>query len=92
MRATLDESDDVAKATKELQARAEGLVEDHKNGLLSSIRELYDLTERQQEMRGLQKQLQQAQDRIQEIRTAHPGLVLTNGEKSTDQPEDQHLF
>jgi len=81
MRATVDETEDVAEATKKLQATAEGLVEDHKNGLLKSIHELYQLTQRQQEMRGLQKQLTQAQERITEIRRVYPDLVLTNGEQ-----------
>lgn len=81
MRATVDEGEDVSDATKKLQATAEGLVEDHKNGLLRSIEELYQLTERQQEMQGLQNQLTQEQDRITEIRRTNPDLVLTNGEQ-----------
>ena len=86
MRATLDEGEDVSAATKELQARAEGLVEDHKNGLLRSIEELYQLTERQTEVRGLQKELLRAQDRLSEIRKTHPELALTNGETEPTLP------
>ena len=78
MRATLDDSDNIESATKELQAKAEGLVEDHKNGLLKSIEELYQLTERQSEMRGLQRQLTQTQERLDAIRKEHPQLNLTN--------------
>lgn len=74
--ATLDEGEDAAAAARSLQAKAEGLVEDHKNGLLRSIEELHNLTERQSELRGLQKQLQSAQSRIEEIRKENPDLNL----------------
>lgn len=80
MVATLDEGEDATVATRELQARAEGLVEDHKQGLLKSIEDLYQLTERQAEVRGLQKQLTSAQDRLNAIREEHPTLLLeSNG-------------
>lgn len=76
--ATLDDSDDPTEATKKLQTRAEGLVEDHKQMLLKSIEELWQLTERQAEMRGLRKQLSVAQDRLDAIRREHPQLALSN--------------
>lgn len=78
--AELLDDDDPLVATRELQQRAEGLVEDHKNGLLKSIEELHQLTEQQAEMRGLQQQLKAAQDRINQIREKHPELQLSNGE------------
>ncbi|MDE2020777.1 MAG: hypothetical protein KGJ13_10610, partial [Patescibacteria group bacterium] len=46
MVATIEDGEDATKAVQELQAKAEQLVEDHKNGLLSSIEQLYSLTER----------------------------------------------
>jgi hypothetical protein len=73
--ATLDDGDNPDTAAKVLQAKAEGLVEDHKRGLLKSINELYDMTERQQEMRGLQRQLESGQQRIDEIRKQFPELA-----------------
>lgn len=76
MFATLDEGEDATKAAQELQARAEQLVEDHKQGLLRSMEELYQLTERQQEMRGLQNELKRAQERLDQIRQKHPELNL----------------
>lgn len=79
MAATLDPDEDPAAAVKSLQAKAEGLVEDHKQSLLQSLEELYQLSTRQAEVRGLQKQLTQAQDRLNEIRKAHPELALTDG-------------
>lgn len=83
MVATLAEGEDPQKAVRDLQAKAEQLVEDHKQGLLRSLEELYQLTERQAEMRGLQKQLQCAQDRIDEIRKAHPDFkLIAEGEEN----------
>jgi len=80
--ATLSEGEDATTAAKQLQAQAEGLVEDHKQAMLKSIEELYQLTERQAEMRGLQKELLRAQERLEEIRQAHPQLQLV-GEGAT---------
>ena len=76
MKATLDEGDDAEACAKTLQARAEGLVEDHKNGLLKSIEELYQLTTKQAEMRGLKNELRRTQSRLEEIRKEHPTLQL----------------
>lgn len=76
MTATLDDGEDAAKATRELQAKAEQIVEDHKRGLLTSIEELYQLTERQAEMRGLQQELERAQKRLESIRSENPTLQL----------------
>ena len=76
MTATIEDGEDSTKAAQELQARAEQIVEDHKQGLLSSIEELYQLTQRQAEMRGLQAELKRAQDRLLEIRKEHPTLQL----------------
>jgi hypothetical protein len=76
MIATLDDGEDAAKATREFQAKAEQIVEDHKRGLLASIDELYQLTERQAEMRGLQQQLELAQQRLDTIRSENPTLRL----------------
>lgn len=84
MEATLAEGEDPAAAVKELQARAEGLVEDHKQQMLRSIEELYQLSEMQSEVRGLERQLRGAQDRLSEIRKSHPQLALTAGQ---DQPD-----
>jgi hypothetical protein len=83
MEATLTDGEDAQVAAKQLQGQAEQLVEDHKQNLLRSIEELYQLSERQAEMRGLQKQLTQAQDRLTEIRKEHPELnLISNGGES----------
>lgn len=74
--ATLAPGDDAEKFVRELQGRAEALVEDHKNGLLKSIEELHQLSERQSEVYSLQQGLQRAQERLDEIRKEHPELKL----------------
>lgn len=76
MSATLENGEDPHVAVRDLQQRAEGLVEDHKRSLLNSIEELYQLTTRQAEVRGLQNELKRAQARLSEIRTEHPTLQL----------------
>ena len=78
MTATLEDGEDAGQAVHELQARAEGLVEDHKRGLLTSIEELYQLSTRQAEMRGLQNELTRTQERLDAIRKSHPQLALEN--------------
>jgi len=76
--ATLEDGDDATQSAKVLQARAEGLVEDHKQGLLASIEALHTLSVRQQEVRGLQQELQRAQTRLNDIRSENPSLQLEN--------------
>lgn len=76
MTATLADGDNPTKAVKDLQAQAEQMVEDHKQGLLRTLEELYQLTERQAEMRGLQTELKRAQNRLDDIRKEHPQLNL----------------
>lgn len=71
LEATLEEGENPVEAVKALQAQAEGLVEDHKHGMLKSLEELYQLTERQAEMRGLQVSLKSAQDRLYALRQMH---------------------
>jgi hypothetical protein len=73
--ATLDESDNPESCAKDLQARAEKLVEDHKSILLQQVKELYDLSQQQSEMVDLAQQLRRAQSRIDEIRKKNPVLA-----------------
>ena len=76
LKAVLSEGEDPLEATKRLQSIAEGLVEDHKQGLLKSLDQLNELTTRQAEMRGLQKELERTQARLDFIRGEHPELQL----------------
>lgn len=83
IKASLQDGEDVDAATKQLQAKAESLVEDHKRNLLNQITELYHLSEARQELVNLESGLKRAQDRISELRQQNPQLA--NG--AEQQPE-----
>lgn len=76
LKATIGENDDYEKAVKELQAKAESLVEDHKQLMLKSLEELHELDIRQQEVARLETHLRDAQQRLEEIRKEYPQLQL----------------
>lgn len=75
LKAALPEGEDVVEATKELQRKAEELVEDHKTNMLKSLRELQEMTEAQQHMARLSEQLQHAQKQLDALRSRYPGMV-----------------
>lgn len=75
LKATLDESEDLETAVKELQAKAEKLVEDHKNNLVESIQHLEEVAREEQEFRSLEEQMRRAQERLERLR-ANPSLAL----------------
>lgn len=85
MTATIEDGEDPHVAVRDLQQRAEGLVEDHKQSLLHSIEELYQLTTKQAEVRGLERQLKDAQSRLEAIRKEHPQLQLLPEAKEQDE-------
>jgi len=76
LKATLDEGEDPVIVAKDLQAKAEQLVEDHKQNMLKSLEELHNLTLAQQEMMSLERQLKSAQERIDELRKDNPQLEI----------------
>ena len=82
LEASLAEGDNPIDSTKELQARAEGLVEDHKQGILKSLHELNQLHEHAAEVRGLQHELTKAQHRLDALRAEHPELKLLSEDAS----------
>lgn len=75
--ATIADGEDARQCVKTLQAQAEELVEDHKRNMLTSLEELYQLNERQSEVRGLERQLRDAQARLESIRQENPSLLIT---------------
>jgi|SRR5579859_7281543 len=75
LRATLEDGEDPDKAAKWLQAKAEGLVEDHKNGLLKSIEELYQLSEINSSVASLEDELKRATSRLENLRKQRDGLL-----------------
>jgi seryl-tRNA synthetase len=76
MEATLEESEDATKATKDLQAKAEALAEEHKTNLLRSVDELREMTSIQQEVSSLEESLKRGAARLDEIRKRFPNQPL----------------
>ena len=80
MTAELQDGDDAEVAVQALQAKAEKLVEDHKNQLLNQLHELNRLSVARQEMSDLEQRLKGAQTRLKDLREANPQLTLTGAE------------
>lgn len=76
LKATLAVGEDPIEAARTLQAKAECLVEDHKQNMLKSISELHRLGEVQSEVAGLERTLRNAQERLSQIRNEHPQLLI----------------
>ena len=74
MTADISENEDPEEAIRTLQAKAEGLVEDHKQNMLSSLEEIHDLEMKNHEIKGLEEQLTRTQFRLDEIRKENPRL------------------
>lgn len=85
MTATLDDGDDASDATKALQAKAERLVEDHKNTLLDTLNQIYEQDQVDSQIADLERQLTTAQERLAHLRWRRqelPALATTQ----TDAP------
>jgi len=76
LKASLAEDENFAEAVKKLQAEAESLVEDHKNHLLRSLEQLERLRVNTSEAASLGRQIEKAQQWLDELRAAHPDLDL----------------
>ena len=75
LRATIDEGEDPEQATKELQAKVEKLVEDHKNAMLQSLNELYEMSALRQEVTSLEQTILRAQDRLEKLRASEVSQI-----------------
>jgi len=77
--AEIQEGEDHLEVAKQLQAQAEGLVEDHKRAMLQSIEELYDMGVKQARIAGLRSTIERAQRDLDEARKSLPapnGLMV----------------
>ncbi len=84
--ATIDESEDATVAAKALQAKAEQLVEDHKNALLSSLDQLYEMTQVDSEVASLERQLASAQSRLEQLRATRKELPMAHAAVKDEAP------
>lgn len=89
--ATMEDGEDFVAATKQLQAQAEELVEDHKNHMLNSLRELNDLTEKQAEARRLSATIESAQRKLNRIRETTPGLPSPSEDDIREADDQQRM-
>jgi hypothetical protein len=68
MKASLDDGEDATDAAKVLQAKAEQLVEDHKNNLLQTLEQIYEQEQIDGQIAGLQRELTRAQQQLDHLR------------------------
>jgi len=68
LKAVLEGDEDYAAAVQTLQAKAEALVEDHKQHILRSLHELERLGRYQQEVQSLEHSIRQSQERLDRLR------------------------
>ena len=75
-KAELQDGEDPVTVAKDLQAKAEQLVEDHKQFMLTSLRNLHYLSEAQRRLASLEQQIKQAQSEVEALRKENPQLAL----------------
>jgi hypothetical protein len=68
LKAVLEGDEDYAAAVQTLQAKAEALVEDHKQHMLRSLHELERFGRYQQEVQSLEHSIRQSQERLDRLR------------------------
>ncbi len=79
LKADIDDGEDYEQMTKELQAKVEGMVEDHSRYMVKSLEELHELSEKRAQAASLEGQIRRAQRDLDAIRkglTALPGLSV----------------
>lgn len=82
MTASLDEGDDPIQVTRQLQATAETLVEDHKRAMLTSLEQLESMRVAEQELQTLGSTIRRAQSRVDQLRGQHPELTLHSSDNA----------
>jgi hypothetical protein len=88
VKAIVEEGEDWQAVTKELQAHAEQLVEEHKDNLVRNLEEIENLSRKQREIASLSSGIRRAQAQLDAIRKEHPQLALAEGEPETDADDD----
>ncbi len=66
--AFLQTDDDPEESIKELQAKAEKMIEDHKTHMLRSLTTLYELNEAQRTITNLERQIKDSQETLDRAR------------------------
>jgi len=89
VKATIEDGEDMEAVVKALQAKAEKLIEDHKNHLLESIRNLERLSQEEAELSTLEQRIKSAQERIADIRAHRPAELSTSASEENPYPYDE---
>ena len=76
VKASLEDGEDPAIAVKELQGKAEKLVEDHKQNMLQTLHELHHLSTAKQEIYDVERKLADLNVRLGDLRKENPQLAL----------------
>jgi len=75
LKAVLADDEDYAAAVQTLQAKAEALVEEHKQHMLRSLHELARFERSQQEVQSLEHSIRRSQERLDTLRQGTQALA-----------------
>lgn len=75
IRAEIGEGEDPREVIKSLQAEAESLVEDHKQHMLASLRQLHLMSQYERKVACLEASIKQAQDDLEKLREERGALL-----------------
>ena len=84
LKAVLDDGEDAVEATRQLQAKAEGLVEDHATQLTKHIRDMYYLGEKEKERARLEENIIASQKRLEGLRGEIPLMISGDEDDEND--------
>jgi GTP1/Obg family GTP-binding protein len=76
LKAELRDGEDVTTAVKTLQAKAEELVEEHKEHLIDGLRELREQVLRSDEIGRLESMIRTSQQRLEQLRAGNGAAAL----------------
>lgn len=89
LKAVLDESDDVSQCVKDLQAKAEELVEDHASQFKTHIRDMYYLDQKQKKLISLEASLHKTQKELESVRAEMPLMSLPSAETDLEEEDSR---
>lgn len=75
IKAEVQEDEDPTEVIRKLQAEAESLIEDHKQHLLASLRQLYLMSQYERKVARLESNITQAQEELEELREQQETLL-----------------
>lgn len=94
LKAVLDDGEDFEVVAKDLQAKAEGMIEDHGRYMVKSLEELEALTRRQSRVASLEASIRRAQADLNVLRKEMPSLadLSAKDESEDDRDDDDEPF